>query len=235
MRRRHPLRRIRRRRSPCSPNIAVRRFRRRCRRAHGDVLRKAGCHRRRRSRLHADRPSGHAVLHVEHERRDRPAIMESQTNWIAANRADAQHRRSASSSAIARRTATTAATPSNGRTPTARSSTIENPIDHRASRTASRTASASAITTRSPGGNAAGTTTFYNQFFGEARFQGRAYYGGHYGTNNDNHFELFSASGMDFIVIRFEYDTSPMRRARVGRQPARRVQQPPRRSSPATT
>jgi len=51
-------------------------------------------------------------------------------------------------------------------------------------------------------------TTLYNQFFGESRFLGRDYYGGHYGTNNDNHYELFSASGMDFIVVHLAYDTS---------------------------
>jgi hypothetical protein len=60
---------------------------------------------------------------------------------------------------------------------------------------------------QSPNGDPDGTTTFYNQFFGSAHFGGRAYYGGHYGTNNDNHFDLFSASGMDFIAIFFEYDT----------------------------
>jgi hypothetical protein len=48
-------------------------------------------------------------------------------------------------------------------------------------------------------------TTYYNQFFGEARFAGRSYYGGHYGANNNNHFCLFSASGIDFIVISMEY------------------------------
>jgi len=62
---------------------------------------------------------------------------------------------------------------------------------------------------QSPIGNPDGTTTFYNQYFGEARFLGRAYYGGHHGTNNDNWYDLFSASGMDFIVISFEYDTTP--------------------------
>ena len=58
------------------------------------------------------------------------------------------------------------------------------------------------------------TTTLFNSTFGVARFSGRSYYGGHYdfgdpGTyanNNDNHYQLFSASGMDFIVIHFEYD-----------------------------
>lgn len=43
-----------------------------------------------------------------------------------------------------------------------------------------------------PKGSATGTTIFYNQFFGTARFGGRSYYGGHYGTNNDNHFSLLS-------------------------------------------
>ena len=46
----------------------------------------------------------------------------------------------------------------------------------------------------------------YNTYFGEARFTGRPYYGGHYGTDNDNHFALFSASGLNFIVIFIEYD-----------------------------
>jgi cysteine-rich repeat protein len=53
------------------------------------------------------------------------------------------------------------------------------------------------------------STTSYNEFFGESRFLGRSYYGGHYGANNDNHYQLFSAGGMDFIAISFEYDTSP--------------------------
>jgi hypothetical protein len=61
-------------------------------------------------------------------------------------------------------------------------------------------------------GNAAGsptaTTNFYNQYFGEARFTGRPYYGGHFGTNNDNHYELFSAGGIDFIHISIEYNNN---------------------------
>jgi len=55
-------------------------------------------------------------------------------------------------------------------------------------------------------GNPNSTNTFYNEYFGEARFTGRGYYGGHYGTtNNDNHYELFSAGGVDFIHISIEY------------------------------
>lgn len=59
-----------------------------------------------------------------------------------------------------------------------------------------------------PAGDPNAPTNFYNQYFGEARFNGRPYYGGHYGANNDNHFELFSASGIDFIAISFEFDPS---------------------------
>ena len=59
---------------------------------------------------------------------------------------------------------------------------------------------------QTPNGDPNGTTTFYNQYFGSSRFTGRSYYGGHYGSNNDNHYELFSVQGYDFIVISLEYD-----------------------------
>ena len=54
-------------------------------------------------------------------------------------------------------------------------------------------------------------TILYNQFFGTNHFsrynyQSGGYYGGNYGTNGDNFYELFSASGMDFIVLYFEFD-----------------------------
>ena len=48
-------------------------------------------------------------------------------------------------------------------------------------------------------------TAGYNQYFGASRYSGKSYYGGHYGTDNDNHYELFSAGGMDFIVINIAY------------------------------
>ena len=60
----------------------------------------------------------------------------------------------------------------------------------------------------SPNGDPNGTTTYYNQFFGVSHFAGRPYYGGHYGTNNNNHYDLFSASGLDFIVLYFQYDAN---------------------------
>lgn len=56
-----------------------------------------------------------------------------------------------------------------------------------------------------PNGDPNGTTTYYNQYFGESRFLGRPYYGGHYSSNNDNHYELFSAGGINFIHISIEY------------------------------
>ncbi len=59
------------------------------------------------------------------------------------------------------------------------------------------------------GGGSSALTSKYNQYFGVSRFEGRGYYGGHYGSDNDNNYELFSASGMDFIIIHFEYDTTP--------------------------
>ncbi|UCE58164.1 MAG: DNRLRE domain-containing protein [Phycisphaerales bacterium] len=64
---------------------------------------------------------------------------------------------------------------------------------------------------QSPNGSPDGDSTLmYNQYFGISRFLGRAYYGGHYPVeNNDNSYTFFSASGMDFIVVNLEYDTSP--------------------------
>lgn len=55
------------------------------------------------------------------------------------------------------------------------------------------------------------STAKYNQYFGRNHFAGRAYYGGNYAgsssNNNDSHYDLFSAGGMDFIVIYTEYDS----------------------------
>jgi hypothetical protein len=56
------------------------------------------------------------------------------------------------------------------------------------------------------GGGSTGPTASFNKFFGVSRFQGRGYYGGHFGTLNDNNFELFSASGYDFIIVHLGYD-----------------------------
>jgi hypothetical protein len=58
-----------------------------------------------------------------------------------------------------------------------------------------------------PIGSADGTAK-WNANFGVPRFQDRAYYGGHYGTKNDEHWFTFSAGGMDFIVVNLQYDTT---------------------------
>ena len=50
------------------------------------------------------------------------------------------------------------------------------------------------------------TTNQYNQYFGVSHFAGRTYYGGHYGSNNNSHYDLFTAGSKDFIVIYIEYD-----------------------------
>lgn len=63
---------------------------------------------------------------------------------------------------------------------------------------------------QTPFGDPKGSTTLYNKYFGAARFGNRPYYGGHAGTNNDNHYQVFSAGGIDFLVICPEHDqTSP--------------------------
>jgi hypothetical protein len=54
-----------------------------------------------------------------------------------------------------------------------------------------------------------GSTTFYNQYFGSGRYFAKNYYGGHYGSNSDNSYQFFSASGLSFIVIYLEYDPAP--------------------------
>lgn len=69
---------------------------------------------------------------------------------------------------------------------------------------------------QTPIGDSNGTTTNFNTFFGVHpttginHFAGKAYYGGtSEPTKADNNFTLFTAGGLDFIVISFEYDTTP--------------------------
>ncbi|KYK25976.1 hypothetical protein AYK26_01710 [Euryarchaeota archaeon SM23-78] len=50
---------------------------------------------------------------------------------------------------------------------------------------------------------------YYNQYFNYQRFEKYAWYGGHYGDNNNNNYQLFSAGGMDFIIIHLEFDPDP--------------------------
>lgn len=56
-----------------------------------------------------------------------------------------------------------------------------------------------------PIGSPDGASAFWNTYFGTARWAGRPYWGGNYSTNNDNNYQLFSTSGLDFIIINLEY------------------------------
>ncbi|MBC8040830.1 MAG: metallophosphoesterase [Opitutaceae bacterium] len=57
-------------------------------------------------------------------------------------------------------------------------------------------------------GNAGGANVYYNQYFGTARYAGRDYWGGSQSVqNNNNNYQLFSASGLDFVIIHLEYDS----------------------------
>ena len=51
-----------------------------------------------------------------------------------------------------------------------------------------------------------GGTKSYNTYFGPEHFAGHKYYGGHYGTDNQNHYDRFSAGGMDFAVVYLDFN-----------------------------
>ncbi|MAQ18582.1 MAG: hypothetical protein CMN30_27775 [Sandaracinus sp.] len=53
----------------------------------------------------------------------------------------------------------------------------------------------------------AGRTDHYNEFFGVDRFRGRFYYGGHYGSENDQNYVLFQAGPIEVLVVSVEFDT----------------------------
>lgn len=46
----------------------------------------------------------------------------------------------------------------------------------------------------------------YNKFFGPERFAGRPYYGGHFGNDNTSHFDKFTASGLEFVVLYLDFN-----------------------------
>jgi hypothetical protein len=56
-----------------------------------------------------------------------------------------------------------------------------------------------------PGNHDIGGGSLYETYFGVSRFSGKSWYGGHYGSDNYNNYSLFSASGMDFILINLQY------------------------------
>ena len=49
------------------------------------------------------------------------------------------------------------------------------------------------------------TTRLYNKYFGVARFEDKAWYGEHYGRNNDNYYHLLTFGGLDFIILYLEF------------------------------
>lgn len=49
-------------------------------------------------------------------------------------------------------------------------------------------------------------TTEFNNYFPYTRYVDKSWYGGHYGDNNDNNYQLISASGLNFIIINLEYN-----------------------------
>jgi len=51
-----------------------------------------------------------------------------------------------------------------------------------------------------------GGTREFNKFFGVDHFAKRPYYGGHHGTDNNSHFDKFTASGLEFIVLYIDFD-----------------------------
>lgn len=60
-----------------------------------------------------------------------------------------------------------------------------------------------------PKDEAENSTESFNKYFGVDFFAGRPYYGGHYGNNNDNSYILFSASGINFVMLFLEFDNKP--------------------------
>ena len=54
-------------------------------------------------------------------------------------------------------------------------------------------------------GNHEQPTTLYNVYFPYTRYEAESWYGGHYSDNNDNNYQLFSAGGMDFIIVHLEF------------------------------
>ncbi|MEJ7733940.1 MAG: LamG-like jellyroll fold domain-containing protein [Polyangiaceae bacterium] len=57
---------------------------------------------------------------------------------------------------------------------------------------------------QAPNGTVDGTAEF-NKHFGVARFQGRSYYGGHYGADNDENFVTFNAGGVQFVAVNLQF------------------------------
>lgn len=53
-----------------------------------------------------------------------------------------------------------------------------------------------------------GSAESFNTVFGEGRFLGRGWYGGHHGGSNDNHYVLFEAGSTRFVAVFLEWSIS---------------------------
>lgn len=58
-------------------------------------------------------------------------------------------------------------------------------------------------------GKTHGATTEFNKYFGVSRFSDRSYYGGHYGSTNDEKWIRFSAGDRNFVALSLSYDENP--------------------------
>ena len=57
-----------------------------------------------------------------------------------------------------------------------------------------------------PSGNTIGRDSrLFNEHFPVSRFEGKPWYGGHYGDNNDNSYHFFKVGGMKFLVVALEF------------------------------
>ena len=54
-----------------------------------------------------------------------------------------------------------------------------------------------------------GTSAEFNAHFGVSRYESQPWYGGHYGSDNLNSYQLFEGSGMQFMVLHVEVSPSP--------------------------
>ena len=52
-------------------------------------------------------------------------------------------------------------------------------------------------------------TVAYNTTFGVARYEGKPWYGGHYGTTNESFYVTFTSGGQKYIVLALEYYPRP--------------------------
>ena len=54
--------------------------------------------------------------------------------------------------------------------------------------------------------HAGGGTGLYNAYFGASHFSAHSYYGGNLGGNNQNHYDLITAGGMDFVIVYLDFN-----------------------------